>query len=208
MGLAFLITTGSLQLLSERKVLKATEYSALLDAEGLITTAQDEAERLRQQSREAFDKHNREGYMKGVARAQEDYAKRLCESAMESTAALQAMRSTMADIVVRAVREMVSSVDPAQLYETALKKVSLMIDDSAFITARVSPAQEPMLWQIVAGMSASDQELPTIRIVADPGLEEGRLVIETAAGAVEAGIEAQIAALCKAIGHGGADEES
>ncbi|MEK7890358.1 HrpE/YscL family type III secretion apparatus protein, partial [Burkholderia contaminans] len=32
MGLAFLITSDNLQLLSERKVLKEREYAALLDA--------------------------------------------------------------------------------------------------------------------------------------------------------------------------------
>jgi type III secretion protein L len=208
MGLAFLITTGSLQLLSERKVLKAEEYSTLLDAEKLIETAQEEAERLRQQAHDAFEKNNRAGYVQGLARAQEDYAAKLCSTAAESAAALQAMRTTMADIVVRAVREMVASTDPAQLYEAALKKVSLMADDAAFMTVRAHPSEEPTLWQVAGAMSASHSGIPTIRIVADDGLEEGRLVIETAGGTVEAGIDAQIAALCKALGHGGSSDES
>ncbi len=208
MGLAFLITTGSLQLLSERKVLKAEEYSTLLDAERLIETAQEEAERLRQQAQDAFDKHNRAGYTQGLARAQEDYAAKLCSTAAESAAALQAMRTTMADIVVRAVREMVASADPAQLYEAALKKVSMMADDTAFITVRVHPSEEAVMWQVAGAMSASHGDIPTMRIVADEGLEKGRLVIETAGGTVEAGIDAQIAALCKALGYGGSSDES
>lgn len=208
MGLAFLITTGSLQLLSERKVLKAAEYSALLDAEGLIATAQEEAERLRQEAHDAFERNNRAGYAQGVMRAQEDYAAKLCATAAESSAALQAVRNTMADIVVRAVHEMVASADPAQLYEAALSKVTLMADDTAFITVRVHPDEEAAVWQVAGAMSAAHSGIPTIRIVADDGLEEGRLVIETAGGSVEAGIDAQIAALCKALGHGGGNDES
>lgn len=208
MGLAFLITTGNLQLLSERKVLKAAEYSALLDAEGLIATAQEEAERLRQEARDAFERNNRAGYAQGLVRAQEEHAAKLCATAAESAAALQAMRTTMADIVVRAVREMVAAADPVQLYEAALGKVAMMADDTAFITVRVHPAEEATIWQVAGAMSAAHSGIPTIRILADEGLEEGRLVIETAGGTVEAGIDAQIAALCKAFGHGGGNDES
>jgi type III secretion protein L len=208
MGLAFLITTGNLQLLSERKVLKAVEYSALLNAEGVIAAAREEADSLLQQSRETFEKNNRDGYEQGVARAQAEYGARLCRSALESAAALQAMRFTMADIVVRAVREMVAAIDPAQLYDTALRKVCAMVDDKAFITVRVSPAQEAVLWQVVGAMSAAQEDMPTIRIVADPGLDDERLVIETPAGTVEAGMDVQLEALGKALGHGGGNDES
>ena len=41
MGLAFLITTENLQLLSERKVLKENEYAALLDASVGIIALRD-----------------------------------------------------------------------------------------------------------------------------------------------------------------------
>ena len=46
MGLAFLITSDNLRLLSERKVLKEAEYAALLDAASVIETAQQEAARI------------------------------------------------------------------------------------------------------------------------------------------------------------------
>ena len=48
MGLAFLITTDKLQILSERKVLKQHEYAALLDATSILGNAQEERERLRE----------------------------------------------------------------------------------------------------------------------------------------------------------------
>jgi type III secretion protein L len=50
MGLAFLITSDNLQILSERKVLKEAEYSALLEASSVIDAARTEAARMARQA--------------------------------------------------------------------------------------------------------------------------------------------------------------
>ena len=59
-----------------------------------------------------------------------------------------------------------------------------MVEDKAFITARVSPDGEATLWQVIGAMSATHPDMPTIRIIADTGLDKGRLVLETAAGSI------------------------
>ena len=46
MGLAFLISTDHLQLLSERKVFKEAEYAALLDAAAVLDAARAEEVRI------------------------------------------------------------------------------------------------------------------------------------------------------------------
>jgi hypothetical protein len=39
------------------------------------------------------------------------------------------------NIVVKAAKDMVSGIDPARLFEAALRKVDLLVRDEAFITA-------------------------------------------------------------------------
>ena len=76
MGLAFLITADNLQLLSERKVLKAHEYSALLDATAVLNAAQSEAKRVQADANASVRVRHRQGYDDGWAQAQADFAAR------------------------------------------------------------------------------------------------------------------------------------
>jgi type III secretion protein L len=199
MGLAFLITSDNLQILSERKVLKEAEYSALLEASSVIDAARTEAARMARQAGQLYEEKGRQGYQQGMLRAQEEYAERLCDAALGSAKTLQAMKSTMADIVVRAVKDMVSGIDPAQLFEAALRKVDLLVRDEAFITVRVAPTHESAVRQAVTVVWANRDAKQPIKIVADENLSEGACVIDTAAGVIEAGIESQIEALLRAL---------
>ena len=199
MGLAFLITSDNLQILSERKVLKEAEYSALLEAGSVIDAARTEAARMERQARQLYEEKGRQGYQQGLLRAEEEYAERLCAAALGSAKTLRAMKSTMADIVVGAVKDMVSGIDPAQLFEAALRKVDLLVRDETFITVRVAPTQESAVRQVVAAIWVDRDAKQPIKIVADENLSEGACVIDTAAGVIEAGIESQIDALLRAL---------
>ncbi|HEY9063493.1 MAG TPA: HrpE/YscL family type III secretion apparatus protein, partial [Burkholderiaceae bacterium] len=77
MGLAFLITTENLQLLSERKVLKEAEYAALLDAGGVLEAARGEAARIAAQAQLAAQRAREAGHAEGLRLAKAEYAERL-----------------------------------------------------------------------------------------------------------------------------------
>ena len=69
MGLAFLITTDKLQILSERKVLKQHEYAALLDATSILGNAQQERERLLEDAQAQREQQLKAGYDEGYEKA-------------------------------------------------------------------------------------------------------------------------------------------
>ncbi|MBL0728160.1 type III secretion system stator protein SctL [Piscinibacter sp. HJYY11] len=199
MGLAFLITSENLQLLSERKVLKEAEYSALLDASAVVDAARREARRIVQQAQQQAEAARREGYEEGLRSAKAEYAQRLVADTLASQRQLHALRSSMAHIVVKAVGQFIGEADPAALLEAALKRVDTLVRHEPFITVRVAPAQEAALGQALARLRNEVQWSMPVTVTPDATLGEGTCVLQTASGTLEVGVAAQMEAFRRAL---------
>ena len=199
MGLAFLITTENLQLLSERKVLKEAEYAALLDASQLVEVARKEARRIVAQAEKQAEEHRRKGHEEGVQRAKAEYAQRLVSEAVASERQLRALRSSMAGMVVKAVGQFIADADPAELFEAALLRVDTLIRSEPFINIRVSPAQEPMLRTVLTKLHREAQWTMSIAVQPDASLPDGGCVVQTSSGTLDIGVDAQLEAFRRAV---------
>jgi type III secretion protein L len=203
MGLAFLITTENLQLLSERKVLKEAEYAALLDATAVVETARGEARRIVQQAAQQAEASRRQGYEEGLERARVEYAQRLVSETLASERQLHALRASMAQIVVRAVGQFIAEAEPAKLFEAALRRVDTLVRTEPFITVRVAPAQEQAMQQVLARLRDEANWQMNVAVQPDATLAEGSCVVHTASGTLELGIDAQLEAFRRAVQRSG-----
>ena len=203
MGLAFLITTENLQLLSERKVLKEAEYAALLDAGAVVEAARGEAARIVAQAELDARRARDAGHAEGLQRAQAEYAQRLASDALATQAQLHGLRSAMAAIVVKAVGQFMAEADPAALLAAALARVEALIRSEPFITMRVAPAQEAALRAVLARLGAGADWPLNVAVTTDPALPDGGCVVSTASGTLEIGLDAQLAAFRNAVERGG-----
>ena len=199
MGLAFLISTDNLQLLSERKVFKEAEYAALLDAAAVLDAARDEAARLAAQAQHDAALALEQGRAEGLRRAQAEYAQRLAADALATQRQLQAMRESMAQIVVRAVGQFMADVDPARLLESALRRVDGLLRAEPFVALRVAPAQADSLRLALVALGRDAGWALAAAVTVDPALADGACVVSTASGSLEIGVEAQLAAFRKAV---------
>lgn len=203
MGLAFLITTENLQLLSERKVLKEAEYAALLDASRVIEEARAEAQRIVAEAAQQAEAQRRRGHEEGVKLAKAEYAQRLVTEAMASERQLRTLRSSMAGILVKALGQFIADADPAELFEAALLRVDALIRAEPFISIRVSPSQEATLRLVLAKLSGEAQWTMSISVQADAALADGECVVQTSSGTLNIGVDAQLDAFRRAVEQGG-----
>ena len=199
MGLAFLISTDNLQLLSERKVFKEAEYAALLDAASVLEVARGEAARVTAQAQRHAALAIEEGRAEGLRRAQAEYAQRLAADALATQGQLQSLRTSMAQIVVRALGQFMADVDPARLLEAALRRVDGLLRAEPFVALRVAPAQEDGLRRALAALGQDSGWALAAAVPADPSLADGACVVATASGTLEIGVDAQLEAFRKAI---------
>jgi type III secretion protein L len=202
MGLAFLITSERLQLLSERKVLKEAEYAALLDASAMLDTARDEARRIIRHAKDQADDVRRQGYEAGLREATSQQAERALDAAAESAAQMQGLRETVARLVVKAVNQCLTEADPAALFESALRKVDALIRAEPFLTVHVSPPHESTVRSLVERLRDEAQWTMVITVQADPALPEGGCVLTTPSGAIDIGLDAQLDAFTRVLRRG------
>ncbi|HEX6706139.1 MAG TPA: type III secretion system stator protein SctL [Albitalea sp.] len=199
MGLAFLITTENLQLLSERKVLKEAEYAALLDANDVVQAARKEARRIVQQAAQEAEERRREGHEQGLQAARAEYAQRLVTEALAAERRLRQLRTAMAGIVVKAIGRFLADVDPALLFETALQRVDALIRAEPFISIRVEPRSEAALRGVLGRLAREHEWAARVVVQADASLLDGGCIVHTGSGTLEIGIDAQLDALRRAV---------
>lgn len=212
MGLAFLITGENLQMLSERRVLKEHEYSALLDANSIVNTAKKEAERIVADAQARKEQVLRQGYDEGFARGEREGAERAFSATLDTAHALALSRRKMADMVVRGLRELVGEFTRERIFELALKRIDAFVHDEAFLVVRVAPDSVEAMKQAVANhreamaneahahADAAAMRAQAVRVVADASLDNRDCIVETPAGSIDARLSTQIDAIRSAIG--------
>ncbi len=207
MGLAFLITSDAFQLMSERKVLKEAEYKALLDATAVIDASRQEARRIVTQAENRAEANKKKAYLEGMAQARSEHAERMLSDAVTAENQLRAMRSSMANVVVKAVTQFLTDADPQALLEAALQKVDVLIRGESFVTITVPPVSEATVNAALEKLRSQAKWSLNVTVLADSSLPRGTCRMKTATGYVEIGLDAQIAAMKKIIerrvmGHG------
>lgn len=200
MGLAYLITSDKLQLLCERKVLKEAEYAALLDAGQLIAAARAEAERIVAAARAEAGGVRHEAHARGLREGQAAAAARCLDDAARTRQTLIGMREQMARLVVRAAQRLMGECDAAAWVDAALRHVEQELRHEPFVRMRVSPAQESAARAAVARWQQRDASGLQLSVQVDASLANEACVLHTAAGVLEVGIAAQLAALARALG--------
>lgn len=203
MGLAFLITTDRLQLLGERKVLKEAEYSALLDATAVVEAAREEAARLVAQGADDAVSARAEGRALGLREAQAEQAAATLGEALAAERQLVALRASMARIIVRAVEQCIDESEPRALFESALRRVDGLIRDQPFVTVRVAGADARAAREALDRLAADAEWVRRVSLVVEADQRRGACVVETAAGTLEIGVDAQLDAFRRAVARDG-----
>lgn len=199
MGLAFLITSDHLQLLSQRKVLKQAEYSAMLEAADLVEAARREAQRIETQAKTRAHEEREKARVQGREQARIEHAAQCIDSATRQRRQLAALRESMARLVVKGVTQFIAQADAAQIYESALARVDALVRDEPFIEVRVAPDSEAPLRRALETLRHAHGPLAAATVRVDAALASGACVLHTPGGSIELGVPAQIEAFERAL---------
>lgn len=204
MGLAFLITAEHLHLLSERKVLKADEYGALLDANAVIDTAKREATRVRQDADQQARQRLKDGYEKGWRKAQAEHARRHQAQAWQTEHAVYAQREAMAQLVVETLAQCLGELPPALRYAAVLRRLEAMWAHEPVVTLWVAEGARADAEAALREVLETTRHTGQVRVCIDEALQGDECRVQTAAGRIEMGLAAQIDALRRALNVPGA----
>lgn len=199
MGLALLLNAGELALAPERAWLKARDYAALLDAQGLLEAACVEAGRLKQQACDEAEAVRQAAREQGLKEGRAQAAAELAALSLRSARVLHRLEAAIARAVTATLGEMVQDLPADRLYESALRKAAKVVRGEAFLALRVPPSRESAARSALAAL-LDDGLLPgAVEVIVDASLADHACVMESEAGIVSAGLDVQLHAIGTAV---------
>ena len=201
MGTMFQMTGGIVAPAPGTRLIRAEEYSRLLEAGELLAAARGRADAIRAEAEEAYETRRREGYEDGVMEGRMEQAEKMMETAMQAVEYIENIEETLVKVVTSAVRKIIGELDERERIVRVVRTALVSVRSQQKVLIRVCPADEPAVREALAAMIASAPGgVSFLDVSADPRMKPGDCILESELGVVDAGLETQLRALENALG--------
>lgn len=182
------------------RLLRAEEYSRLLEAGELLAAARDRAEAIRAEAEEAYEARRREGYDDGVMEGRMEQAEKMMETAMQAVEYIENIEETLVGVVTSAVRKIIGELDEKERIVRVVRTALVAVRSQQKVLIRVCPADEAAVRDALSAMIASAPGgVSFLDVSADPRMKPGDCILESELGVVDGGLETQLKALENAL---------
>ena len=200
MGTMFQMTGGIVAPAPGTRLIRAEEYSRLLEAGELLAAARGRADAIRAEAEEAYETRRREGYEDGVMEGRMEQAEKMMETAMQAVEYIEHIEETLVKVVTSAVRKIIGELDERERIVRVVRTALVSVRSQQKVLIRVCPADEPAVREALAAMIASAPGgVSFLDVSADPRMKPGDCILESELGVVDAGLETQLRALENAL---------
>lgn len=195
-----LIGKSDWKLESDRRLVKATDAATIADAAAIIAAAEAEAAKIREDAKAAYEEERRRGYEKGLNDGKMEIAMQKLDLVDSSVSFMESVEKKMADIVMKALRTFVVEIgDKDMVVQIVRKTLNAVIRTQRQVTLKLAPE---MVETVKAKLAELRQQYPTVEtfdVVEDARLKGTACVLETEAGAADASVDTQLAAIEKSL---------
>ena len=195
-----LVNKPDFVLQSDRRVVKATDVATVRSATEIISAAEAEAARIREEAKAAFEAEKQRGYEKGLSDGKMEMAMQKLDQVDSSVAFMEGVEEKMAEVVMKALKTCVMEIgDREMVVQIVRKTMAAVIRTQRQVTIKVAP---DMVEPVRARISELRVKYPTIEsldVVEDPRLKGPACFLETEAGVAEASVDTQLAAIERSI---------
>ena len=195
-----LVNKQNVQIVSDRRLVKAADVATVRTAEEIIAAAEAEAARIREEAKAAFEAEKKKGYEKGLADGKLEISMQKLDLVDSSVAFMESVEDKMADVVLKALRSCVVEIgDKEMVVQIGRKTMNAVIRTQRQVTLKVAPEMVEVVRARVAELKAAYTTIETLDVVEDSRLKGTACLLETEAGVAEASADTQIAAIEKSI---------
>lgn len=185
---------------SDRRLVKATDAATVANAAEIIAMAEADAAKIREQAKEEFEAERKRGYEKGLRDGKMEISMQKLDLVDSSVSFMESVEKKMADIVMKALRTFVVEIgDKEMVVQIVRKTLNAVIRTQRQVTLKVAPE---MVDTVKSKLDEFRTQYPTIEtfdVVEDARLKGTACVLETEAGAADASVETQLAAIEKSL---------
>ncbi len=177
------------------RVLRAADYTALVQAQALLDEARAQADAILAGAQEAFEAERRRGYEDGKQEALLDQAEKMIETVGRTVDYFAGVENEMVDLVMSAVRKVVDGFDDRDKVMIVVRNVLAVVRNQKHMTLRLNPDDVEVVRARINDILADYPGVGYLDLMADARLAQGACILESEIGMVEASLEGQIAAL-------------
>ena len=195
-----LIGNPNFTLVSDRRLVKASEVATVKSAAEIVAAAEAEAARIREEAKTAFEEERKRGFEKGLQDGKLEIAMQKLEQVDQSVAFMESVEGKMADIVMKALKSCVVEIGDREMVVNIVRKtMSAVIRTQRHVTLKVAPEMVAAVKERVSALRLDYPTVETFDVVEDPRLKGPACILETEAGVADASVETQLAAIERSL---------
>jgi type III secretion protein L len=181
------------------KVVRAADYAAVVDAQGLLDVARVRAAHIRADAEAAYQRECERGYADGARKARDEHAAAMIRLAEQTDAYLRGLEQDIADLVLTSVRKIVADFDSHERVLAVVRSGLALVRRQRQVLLRVHPEDAALVREHMDTLRASFPGMVDIDVAADDRYARGACRIETPIGVVETSLAEQLMAMQSAL---------
>lgn len=175
------------------RILRAEEAALWTDGFAFLQAAKDSAERVKADSDQWLEAARAEGFESARREGAEQVAQLLVQTQSQVQHYLSGLETALADLALGIVREVLGELDNADRVVRCTRQALSAFRQDQALTLWVAPAEVDALRQRLKGEGLA------IAVDGDEQLSAGQARLNSAAGSVELGLQAQLQTLRRSL---------
>lgn len=179
----------------DRKIIKAEDYRAWLDARQLLSALEERERQARERQEAVYEERKKAGYEDGLEQAKAQEAELVFSTTAQVIEYISSIEQTLVRIVMTTLRRVFSDYDDAELVTRLVQNGLQQFREQANVKIHIPAGAEP------SGMRARIQEamhaagLPAAEILESDALHGAACRLESDMGSVDANLETFLQAM-------------
>ena len=176
-------------------IIRADEYPAILDADGIIADAKRRAAEIVADAERQYEERKQQGYEDGLNEGRMEMSGKMIDTIASSVDFLSSLENKVVHLVTKCLKKILSEIpQPDRLAAVAQHALGVARNESK-VTMRVCPNDVDAIKARMDDILKSYPAINFIDVVGDSRLAEDGCVLETDIGVVDASLDVQLKAI-------------
>ena len=181
------------------KVIKAADFWAMCEAREMVEDAVRRHDEIIARAKAAYLAEQRRGYEEGNQQARLEQSRKMIELATQTVEYFARIESQMVDLVLDAMRHIVSGYDDRDRVIEAVRTCLAAVRSQKQLKLRVHPAQVGIVKASLDPLLRQYPDVSSVDVVGDRSLARDTCAVESGIGTVEASMTAQVEVLRESL---------
>jgi type III secretion protein L len=178
------------------RILRAEQAEQWIDGYAFLQAARQQAEAIRQESAQWLEQARAEGFESARQQGVEEVSALLADTAVRVDAWLAGLETSLADLALGIVREVLDDMDDADRVVRCTRKALTAFRQDQALTLFVPRLEVDGLRR---RLKQEGDSLPAIAVEGDDQLAAGQARLSSPVGSVELGLDAQLQSLRRSL---------